>query len=96
MGRIRSVVTVLALVLVLLGVFTPTRAHASDVTTPLIIGGAVAGAVAVVLLVAIMIESNREPDFLQFVPTQEPSVPPGFHLGTHCRAQDGTLPLFCW
>jgi hypothetical protein len=86
----------LALVLLFVSVVTPRRAAASDITTPLIISGAVAGGVAVVLLIAILVEGNKKPDFLGFAPATDRPAQPGVHLGTHCHPQDGALTLVCW
>jgi len=94
-GRRLVAAAILAAILVV-GVF-PGRARAStsDITNGLIIGGAITGAVAVVLVIAILVEGNKEPEFEQLVPGKHPAAETG-GVKFRCRPVDGTLPLMCW
>jgi hypothetical protein len=78
----------------------PRRAAATDITTPLIISGAVIGAITVVTIVAVLVAGDQEPHFLT-TPATEPArndVPaaPRFRLGAGCRTPDGAPAIACW
>lgn len=95
-----KVVAVASLVLAVIALVTPRPAAADlskSVTNGLIIGGITAGVVATVIIVAILVEGNKEPEpeLLGFAPLH-PSrrTPPGMSVA--CTQPDGTRALLCW
>ena len=95
--RARWWVTIIALFLFGLTALVPPRARANDdITKPLIISGAIAGAVAVVFLIAILVGSARETEFPEFDTVTRPGRPPGSLPLLHCPQRDGGVTLVCW
>ena len=89
---------VLALIFFLFASAMPRKAQAAY-TDGLIISAYVAGGVAVIGIIAILLAPRDEPDFLEFVPPDERSTDltePGFRFGPACRMPDGTVATVCW
>lgn len=93
-----KVVAVASVVLMFIAMAAPRPAHAGNsITNGLIIGGIAAGVVATILIVAILVEGNKEPEpeLLGFAPIDPPRrTPPGMRVG--CAQPDGTRALLCW
>jgi hypothetical protein len=102
MRRLKLAVMTVALVFLLVGVLTPRRAAANSLTDGLIISGFVAGGIAAIALVAILIAGATKEDepFEPFVERPNPlplkSEQSRVRTGPACRTRDGTLPLLCW
>ena len=92
-----KVVTLAAVILTLVACAAPRAATANDsITNGLIIGGITAGVVATVIIVAILVEGNKEPEpeLLGFAPQKPRQSDPGMKVG--CAQPDGTRALLCW
>jgi hypothetical protein len=95
-----KVVAAASVVLALIALATPRRVEADlskSVTNGLIIGGITAGVVATVIIVAILVEGNKEPEpeLLGFAPIDSPRKKPSpVRIG--CAQADGTRALLCW
>jgi hypothetical protein len=76
----------------------PARSEATDLTTPLIISGAVAGAVAVITLTAIMLAEDEEPDFfaVSVRGMNHDRTPARIRFGLACGSLGDQPPLLCW
>jgi hypothetical protein len=95
----RAVGVILALLILV--AMRPSRARADELTTPLIISGAVAGGVAVILLVAILASGDDEPELLDaLAPLPPPGgarrAAPALRYGSRCRDANGAFALLCW
>ncbi len=102
MRRLKLTVMTVALVFLLVGVLTPRKAAAINLTDGLIISGCVAGGIVVIALIAILVSGATKKDepFKPFV--EQPNPLPSkvgqsrLRTGLACRTRDGTLPLLCW
>lgn len=91
-------VAVASVLLTLVTFAMPRRAHAGNsLTDGLIIAGITAGVVATVIIVAILIEGNKEPEpeLLGLVPLDARRPPPA-GMRVACMQSDGTRALLCW
>lgn len=94
MRRVAVLVTGLALVTAVLA--TPRPAAADDDNLQYIIPAAVAGVVAVIVIIAIVMADRSEPEFeFAALPASEP-LPGGLRLAPDCAPAAGALPLLCW
>jgi hypothetical protein len=93
-----KVVTLASVMLTLVACATPRPAQANDsLTNGLIIGGITAGVVATVIIVAILVEGNKEPEpeLLGLASLRTPQrTSSGMRVG--CGQPDGTRALLCW
>lgn len=92
-----KVVALASAILALIACATPPAARANDsLTNGLIIGGITAGVVATVIIVAILVEGNKEPEpeLLGFAPAAPPNR--RARVGVACEQPDGTRALLCW
>ena len=89
-------VAVASVLLMLIGLAVPRRAEAYDFTKGLIIGGITAGVVATVLLIAILVAGNKEPEpeLMGLAPMLPRQPTPGVRVG--CAQPDGTRAVVCW
>jgi hypothetical protein len=85
------------------GLARPAPARAgSDITTPIIISSAVAGGVALILIIAIVFaDRNDDPDFLDaFAPMKPGPATPGseraIRFGPQCNNATTGPALLCW
>jgi hypothetical protein len=84
------------------GLVAPAPARANDITTPIIISSAVAGGVAVILIIAIIFaDRNDDPDFLDaFAPMKPAPAVPGserrIRFGPRCQNAAAGPALLCW
>lgn len=99
----RRLIALFALAAVLLTTtLSPRRASAGSdsITTPLIISGAVLGAITVVTIVAVLLAGDEEPHFLAGSPagplTNHAANRERLRFGLQCRTPDGTPALACW
>lgn len=95
-----KVVAVASLVLSLIALATPRRVEADiskSVTNGLIIGGITTGVIATVIIIAILVEGNKEPEpeLLSFAPVRSPRRTPSV-MRVGCAQADGTRALLCW
>ncbi|MGD9762490.1 MAG: hypothetical protein AB7V27_02075 [Candidatus Binatia bacterium] len=92
----RMVVTVLALVFCLTLLATPRRAAASD-NLEYIIPAAVGGAVALILIVAILMADSDDDEY-GLAEGALPELPrrPGLKLAHECAPTAAGRPLLCW
>ena len=78
---------------------TPAMAINKTLETGLIISGAIAGATALILLIAIGVASAN-PDFMEVAPGADPlraTPDDGIRTTTQCpRTAEGNLPVLCW
>lgn len=94
-GRKRVVAIVVAALLVAAGFPRGAEARSDSITNGLIIGGMTAGVVATILIVAILVKGNEEPDFLELA-SRQPRSAPRYRLRLRCPPVDGSIPLACW
>jgi hypothetical protein len=97
----RIIAFILAVTLIL-ATLTPSQARAgSSIGEQMMLSGIVTGAVAVVMLTAIMLGQNREPDGFDLAPGSTVNAradrPERLRVGAGCPIQAGTAPsLICW
>lgn len=92
--RIGALLVALLVLAATLG--TPRRAHASD-NLQYIIPAAVAGAVALVVIIAIVMADRTEPEYeLVQQPLPKRVSPGGVRLAPDCHPGAQGLPLLCW
>lgn len=96
----RGLATLVAIGLFLLVASAPRKA-AADITDSLLISAYVAGGVAVIALIAILLaDRDDEPDFYELVEqshlpgSHEEATAPQVRIG--CRAPDGSPAIACW
>lgn len=93
----RVIGLVLAVALCAATLAMPRRAAASSDNLEYIIPAAVGGAVALILIIAIVM-ADRDDSEMEFTrgPMPEPLSRPGFKLAPACRPTGAGLPLLCW
>ncbi len=95
----RVAVVLLAMAFLAVTALAPRRAAADDDNLQYIIPAAVAGVVAVVLIVAILMADRTEPEYELTAMPPPPSRDeprPAIRLAPHCRSSGDTVPLLCW
>lgn len=95
----RAAVGLLALAFLAMTALSPRRAAADDDNLQYIIPAAVAGVVAVVLIVAILMADRTEPEYelaQMPPPPRRDEQAPRIQLAPRCRPTGDTVPLLCW
>lgn len=92
-----KIAVVASVMFALLGFVTPAPARANSLTDGLIIGGITAGVVATVIIVAILIEGNKEPEpeLFGWAPMDDPRQTSD-RVRVGCAQPDGTRAVLCW
>ncbi len=94
----RKLVVMVALAVFLAASVAPPQAQADTDELVYIIPAAVAGVVAVIVIIAILMADRTEPEFelQRRVLMPEPAAPPPFRIGLQCPATPQGQPLLCW
>jgi hypothetical protein len=97
----KSIVGLMVLAMLMVAAIRPPRAEAKFDTTPLIISASVAGGLALIAFIAILLSSDDdEPDFLAEPSRRRAPGDRRFHVGfpatRHCPVVGGNLSIACW
>lgn len=95
----RKLVVMVALAVFLATSIAPQPARADDDNLVYIIPAAVAGVVAVIVIVAILMADRTEPEFevqARTLPLPPEASPPPLRIGMDCPSTAAGQPLLCW
>ncbi|MBI1815873.1 MAG: hypothetical protein HYR72_12915 [Deltaproteobacteria bacterium] len=90
----KKFVAAVVIALLMFTALAPRRARATDITTPLIIGGAVVGAATLITVIAVLMAHDDEPHFLS--PEARVRERAAVRVGLQCKTPDGQPALLCW